>query len=639
MNENELIHETPGSTPDFKTELATQLAELMPEVVADGKIDVIKLRELLGEDVGSDTERFGLFWPGKKRALLAAQEPTTATLRPDKPNSKDWDTTQNVFIEGDNLEVLKILQKHYHNKIKLIYIDPPYNTGKDFVYPDNYKEGLETYLEWTRQVNEEGKKVSTNGESEGRYHSNWLNMMYPRLKLARNLLADDGVIFISIDDSEQDNLKKVCNEVFGEANFVAQIAWQKKQSPQNDATYMSDMHDFVLVYARKAKSTRADDGGFEIQKLARTAEQEERFKNPDSDLRGPWISVDLTSNKNASERPNLYYPVINPTTGREIMPPRERVWRYEKSTMQGLIDEGRIWFGTNDDSFPRQKRFRNEIEGGITPSTWWTREFAGDNQQARRGIRALFPEVDVFDTPKPVSLIKRMLEIGTRPDKGDVVLDFFSGSSTTAHAVMQLNAEDGGNRRHIQVQLPEPTDSESEPYKAGYKSISAIARERIKRAGIAVSAEAHEKLEAAGRLDVGFRSYSLADTNFAKWRVSSTADRNALEQHLFSLRESASDMASADDLLTEILLKQGYSLTEKITESQVAGLDVRIVGDNLVIAYLTESVKPTLDQVRAIVDEAPARIIMLEDAFQGDDELKTNLAQLCKSKGIELWTA
>lgn len=631
------IYETPSTTADFQTELAAQLAELIPEAIADGKVDLEKLKELLDGDAADSSERFGLFWPGKKRALRAAQEPTTATLKPDFENSKDWDTTHNVFIEGDNFEVLKILQKHYHAKIKMIYIDPPYNTGKDFVYPDNYKEGLDTYLEWTRQVNEEGKKVSTNAETEGRYHSNWLNMMYPRLKLARNLLKDDGVIFISIDDHEQDNLKKLCNEVFGEVNFVAQIVWQKKQSPQNDAMYMSAMHDYVLVYARRSKVDKSDSNGFTMNKLTRTSEQEEKFKNVDDDPRGPWISIDLTSNKNASERPNLYYPVRNPATGREILPKRETVWRYERSSMQRLIDEDRIWFGRNDEGFPRQKRFRSEIDDGVTPSTWWTRDFAGDNQQARKGIRKLFPDFDAFSTPKPVTLIKRMLDLGTSPSSEDIVLDFFSGSATTAHAVFEQNAEDGGNRRFVLVQLPEPTGENSEPGRAGYPTISAVSRERIRRTS-----------ESFGNgtgvpIDRGFRSYTLSDTSFSKWKVSSDVEEDAFQQHLLSLRDSATHDATADELLTEILLKQGYSLTEAVAPAEIGGLVVRLVrdrdGDVAVLAYLDEHTKPTLEQLRAFVEESPTRIIVLEDAFQGDDELKTNLAQLVKSKGIELWTA
>lgn len=632
------VFETPSSTPNFQTELAEKLADLVPEAIADGKIDVLKLQELLADDAAETTERFGLFWPGKQRALQVAQLPTTATLRPEPEKSKYWDTTQNVFIEGENLEVLKLLQKQYHGKIKMIYIDPPYNTGKDFVYPDNYKEGLENYLEWTRQVNEEGKKISTNSETEGRYHSNWLTMMYPRLKLARNLLSQDGVIFISIDDSEYDNLKKLCNEIFGEQNFIGNIVWQKKQSPQNDAMYLSAMHDYVLVYARRVKSEKQDEAGFEINKLARSENQESNFKNPDSDPRGNWISVDLSSNKNASERPNLFYPVVNPRTGREIWPSRERVWRYERTSMQALVDDGRIWFGSNDDSFPRQKRFRSEIADGVTPSTWWSRDFAGDNQRAKRELRKLFPDFDPFSTPKPVSLIDRMLELATKPDTFDLVLDFFGGSGTTAQAVMERNAADNGNRRFILVQLPEPTGNDTEQGLAGFTNLADICRERLERAGAQLQAK-EASLIAAKPIDVGFRTYKLSQSGFSKWTVLSDAAQSTLEQHLFDIRDNAQDSAQQEDLLVEILIKQGFGLSEQIQERKIADLQVYSVGDGLVLAYVNEVVKPRLESLREVIEEKPSKLIVLEDAFHGDDELKTNLAQLCKSKNIELWTA
>jgi adenine-specific DNA-methyltransferase len=343
------IHETPSSTPELKTELAQQLQALAPEAIADGKVDVTKLKELLGDDAGPDTERFGLFWPGKKAALRAAQEPTTATLRPDRENSKDWDSTENVFIEGDNLEVLKILQKHYHGKVKLIYIDPPYNTGKDFIYPDNYREGLQTYLEWTRQVNEEGKRVSNNPESEGRYHSNWLNMMYPRLKLARNLLADDGVIFISIDDTEVANLRRLCDEIFSEDAFVATVVWRKKASPDARST-IGAVHDYLLCYVRSPLRVK-DAIGKALLSEARKAS----FSNPDDDARGPWASVDMTGMTGRATK-EQYFEVTLPS-GRVVTPPTGRSWGVVESTYLELRADNRIWFGQAGDSVPRIKRF------------------------------------------------------------------------------------------------------------------------------------------------------------------------------------------------------------------------------------------------------------------------------------------
>jgi adenine-specific DNA-methyltransferase len=617
------INETPGSTPNFRTELAEKLAELVPEAIADGKVDVVKLKELLQEDAGDDTERFGLFWPGKRRAIRAAQEPTTATLRPDKENSKDWDTTQNVFIEGDNLEVLKILQKHYHNKIKLIYIDPPYNTGKDFVYPDNYKEGLDSYLEWTRQVNEDGKRVSTNSESEGRYHSNWINMMYPRLKLARNLLTDDGVIFISIDDNEHDNLRKVCNEIFGEHCFVASMVWKSRQNKDNrNITGVSVDHEYVLCYSRLAY----------VRALKGEARKVEQYSNPDKDPRGPWTSGNMVGLLPEQLRPNCHYDLVNPATGLNYGKP-EMGWRYERATMDRLIADGRILWPENPTGRPRKKVFLDELDNDLPGFS----SIIGAEIYTRNGtaeVSELFSGHRVFDFPKPTALLEQLIEQVTSND--DIVLDFFAGSASLAQAVMQANSKDGSHRRFVLVQLPEPTPERSTARQLGFKLISRVSRERIRLSG--------EKLQVKARLsaknlDVGFRSFVLADTCFAKWQVSSQSDRNNLEQHLFQLRETASNIATQDELLTEILLKQGYSLTEKIAESKISGLEVRVIGENMVLAYLTEAVKPTLEQLRALVDQDPQRIIVLEDAFQGDDELKTNLAQLCKSKGIELWTA
>ncbi|WP_334186202.1 site-specific DNA-methyltransferase [Novosphingobium sp.] len=622
---SEEIHETPSTTPNFQTELAAQLAELMPEVIADGKVDVEKLKELLDGDAADTSERFGLFWPGKKRALRAAQEPTTATLRPDFENSKDWDTTKNVFIEGDNLEVLKILQKHYHAKIKMIYIDPPYNTGKDFVYPDNYKEGLDTYLEWTRQVNEEGKKLSTNADTDGRYHSNWLNMMYPRLKLARNLLTEDGVVFISIDDAEVAHLRKIADEVFGEANFVANVVWQKKYTRANDARWFSDNHDHVLCYARKK-------AGMSLNLLPREASQLKAYSNPDGHHKGPWKATPLHA-KSGSNTGGYTF-----ANGVTWTPPAGTYRRFNDESMKRMEEGNEIWFGSDGRQTPSRKSFLSEVKVGVTPVTIWGYEEVGHNHEANSEIKALGLG-GLFDNPKPTRLIRRMVALATGPN--DLVLDFFAGSGTTAQAVLAANAEDGGNRRFIVAQLPEPTPEKSEARQKGYSTISAIARCRIDEAGQAVSAELEETLnDRSEPLDVGFRAYTLADTSFSKWKLSSDVDRTELEQHLVDLRESSSaDDASADDLLSEILLKQGYSLTEQIAPVEVVGLDLRSVGDGIVLAYLNEHVKPTLEQLRAVADEDPARLIVLEDAFQGDDQLKTNLAQLCKSKGIELWTA
>ncbi|MFP1878796.1 site-specific DNA-methyltransferase [Lonsdalea quercina] len=609
----------PSATPNFRTELAGQLAELVPEAVADGKLDVEKLRELLTDDAADSHERFGLFWPGKKRALHAAQTPSTATLKPDLANSKDWDTTQNVFIEGDNLEVLKILQRHYHNKVKLIYIDPPYNTGKDFVYPDNYKEGLDSYLEWTRQVNEEGKKVSTNSESEGRYHSNWLNMMYPRLKLARNLLTDDGVIFISIDDNEADNLKKLCNEVFGEDNFVADLVWQNKKGGGNDAKFCAIEHEHILFYAKRINV---------LPRLFESFSEDyaKRYKERDGIGRFFWDTFKRKSGKQ-------YYPITCPDGS--ILEKDDHgnplSWLRSESRFLSDLQCGDVKFERRQDGW--SVLFKQRMPDGKKP-----RSLVLDRGTTSDGSAELlnFFKRDIFSNPKPASLVAFLLGIGTKED--DIILDFFAGSATTAHAVMQLNAEDNGKRRFIMVQLPEPTPENSEARKAGFATIADISRKRIELAGEKIKSDVAES-----HLDTGFRAYKLTDTHFTKWRVTSDIEPDKLTQHLLDLRDSSTDDASPDDLLTELLLKLGYSLSEPLNTQIIAGLDIRtIAGDGdkpRLLAYLNERTKPTLEQLRELVNTEPTRLIILEDAFHGDDELKTNIAQYASSKGIELRTA
>ncbi|WP_144803105.1 site-specific DNA-methyltransferase [Kocuria rhizophila] len=622
------IYETPTATPNFQTELAAQLADLIPEAIADGKVDVAKLKELLDGDLADGNERFGLVWPGKKRALRASQEPTTATLKPDFESSKNWQTTKNVFIEGDNLEVLKILQKHYHAKIKLIYIDPPYNTGKDFIYPDNYKEGLNTYLEWTRQVDEEGKKVSTNAETAGRYHSNWLNMMYPRLKLARNLMRDDGLIFVSINDFEQPRLRSMMDELFGERNFVATLVWLKGKEGGNDNDGFGRHHEYILCYSKNtptgAKSVQLDNKDTSRHKIAlsepnRVRPGEEVYR--DGEL---FQLINLSKQKD-------YVVTIPLVDGTEMQWPSYA----PQSTIDEYVRIGRLFVGSK--GTPYVKSFLADEAEGSKPSTVITSEF-GTTKAGGISVRELLGSSKLFSYPKPPALMKRIVQMTTKPDTDDIVLDFFAGSGAFAEGVMAANADDGGNRRWILVQLPEPVSVNSEAGKRGFSNIAELSRKRVECAGVALGKSGITK-----EVDTGFRSYWLGDTNFNKWQMSNAANENVLQQKLLSLRRSATDGATADQLLTEILLKQGYSLSEASKPAVIGGLEVCVLqdgdGDIAVVAYLSEHVKPTLKQLRACVDEAPARIIILEDAFQGDDELKTNLAQLTKSKGIELWTA
>ena len=610
------ISETQSTTPDFRTELAAQLAELVPEAIADGKVDVTKLTELLAEDAGSESERFGLYWPGKRGALKAAQAPTTATLKPCPELSKDWDTTQNVFIEGDNLEVLKILQRHYHGKVKMIYIDPPYNTGKDFVYCDNYKEGLASYLEFTKQVDEGGKKLSTNSESEGRYHSNWLNMMYPRLKLARNLLAQDGAVLVSIDDHEQANLERLCVEVFGEAN-VEVMVWNKEAEGSSGTLKavhtFRRVHEYVIVCHRNSAE-------------AQWTKVREALEGREDELQTANLAVNAKDEYPGHEN---YFPITNPSG--DVF---TRQWKWGKEEIDRLISEDLIFWGSDGRKQPRLIIPTDERR------TTFLRSILnyGGTTAGRKDFEAVMgTEID-FSYPKPLLLLKKLIQSVTAGD--DLVLDFFSGSGSTACAVLEANADDGGYRRHVQVQLPEPLEEGSAAHDAGYKTIADLARKRIELAGDGMKADLEVQLSnREAPLDVGYRTYKLVDTNFKKWRVSSELDANALKQHLLDLRDSSDDEATADDLLTEILLKQGYSLTERAETVDVAGLGVRSVGGNHLLAYLDEHTKPTLQQLRALVDVADAKIVILEDAFQGDDELKTNLVQLCKTKNIELWTA
>ena len=440
-----------------------KLRSVFPECVSEGKLDIDKLLSLCGEYIDNDFEKYKFEWKGKAECLRLAQKRSTGTLRPCPEESVDWDTTRNLYIEGDNLEVLKLLQTAYYRKVKMIYIDPPYNTGNDFVYADDFADPMARYKEVTQQT------TKSNPETMGRYHTNWLNMMYPRLRLAANLLRDDGVIFISIDDVEIDNLKKLCNEIFGEENFVAQFIWQSRQNKDNrNITGVSIDHEYVVCYTKQ----------FGHRVFRGTDRKTEQYKNPDNDPRGPWTSANMVGLATADARPNLHYDLINPADGRNYGCP-EKGWRYDRNTMNRLIQEGRIIWPDNPDGRPRKKSFLNELSDNLPgfSSIFSTGVYTNT---ATKEIGGLFNRY-LFDFPKPVEIIKQLISQVSNTD--DTILDFFSGSATTAHAVMQLNAEDGGNRRFILVQIPELCDEKSEAYKAGYKNICEIGKERIRRAG------------------------------------------------------------------------------------------------------------------------------------------------------------
>jgi adenine-specific DNA-methyltransferase len=621
------------TSSDLSEERLAELNRILPEAFSEGKIDWQKLRAVLGADLEPSVERFNFTWAGKANAVKNVLIPSKATLKPAKSEGIRFDESENIFIEGDNLEVLKLLQKAYFEKVKMIYIDPPYNTGGDFVYKDNFVMPLKGYLEQTGQIDGDGNKMQTNRETNGRYHSDWLSMMYPRLKLAWNLLRDDGVIFISIDDNEVHHLRMLMDEIFGEENFVAQVCWQKKQSPQNDSTYLSSMHDYIVVYAKRTKMTRADIEGWNMSLLERTEEQEIRYSNTDNDSRGSWTSVDMTSNKNAIQRPNLYYPIKNPNTGKEIYPSRDRVWRFERRTYEKLAEENRIWWGENGNNFPRQKRFRSEVQSGIVPSTWWTREFAGDNQEAKREIRSIFSgEGDVFDTPKPTKLIERMLEISTGND--DIVLDFFAGAGVSAHAVMSINVKDGGKRKWICVQIPEPIDSNSDAYKSGYKTIADVARERIRR----VIKGYGEKPKA---INDGFKVFKLSASNYLENQFEFDPEKPEAENQkvfLVYLNKARQATLFSDtqtlDVVYENIIKEGLLLNSKIASEKIADALIYKVtdGDKQLMVCLDKKISSKAVKELINISYKGKLFICLDNAL--DDTGKANLALNIELKTI-----
>ena len=606
-----------GMTMNIEQENVEKLREVFPEVFADGKVDFDKLQGLLGNYIADDKEKYSFSWKGKADSLRLAQKRSTGTLRPCKEESKDWDTTENLYIEGDNLEVLKLLLKSYQRAIKMIYIDPPYNTGNDFVYTDDFADGIAHYKEVT------GQATKSNPETAGRYHTNWLNMMYPRLKLARNLLTDDGVIFISIDDNEVSNLRKLCDEVFGEDNFVATIVWQKIHSIKNDSRYFSENHEYAVVYSRKKEE-------FVLGTLPRTKEMDARYKNIDNDPRGPWQSGDLVA---SGERTGGHFDVISPVTGKKFDVPEGKHWVYSRENLLQMIDNNEIWFGSDGNAFPRKKRFLSDVETkGRTANTLWLCDDVGHNQTAAKEVKKLFKDEKVFDFPKPVEYIKQMIVLCSHDEKNAIILDFFSGSATTAHAVMQLNAEDGGNRRFICVQLPEKTDEQSEAYKAGYKTICEIGKERIRRAGEKIKEESPLTTQ---NLDTGFKVFKLDSSNLVKWDNTPTTDeeevKTRIQQSLFYLEEGRSDL----DLVYEIMLKYGLSLTLPVEERKFDGVTAYIINhpDYKVLICLQPNI--TLSAVEEMDKETIGTYIFADRCF-ADANILSNTEEILKKKDKEM---
>ncbi|WP_455475855.1 site-specific DNA-methyltransferase [Bartonella sp. B17] len=617
-----------GQSLDNLQERIEEIKRLLPEAVVEGKFDEDMLRLLLGDDFDNDQEKYRFEWKGKQESLKLAQKRSSATLRPAMGESKNWETTQNLYIEGDNLEVLKLLQRAYLRQVKMIYIDPPYNTGNDFVYKDDFKDPLANYKELT------GQSMRANPETAGRYHSNWLNMIYPRLLIAKSLLRDDGVIFISIDDHEVHNLRKVCDEIFGEENFIAQLIWERAYAPKNDAKYVSNSHDYVLMYARIIEQ-------FKIGRLPRTEEANARYRNLDDDPRGPWKSSDLSVKTYSAE---YDYPITTPS-GRIVEPPSGRCWRFSKKSFEESRKDNRIWFGEDGNSVPAFKRFLSELKlDGMAPTSLMFYKNVGHSQEGTKEVASLL-EASLFDGPKPVRLLNRLLTLANT-DEGDLILDFFSGSATTAHAVMQLNAEDGGNRRFIMVQIPEKTDEASEAFKVGYKTIADIGKERIRRAGEKIKAELSERepdllqSETQIPLDIGFRSFKLDSSNLKQWNSDfsgMTQEQQAVtllarfEDSLEELVEGRSEF----DVVCEVLLKYGLPLTEKISTLQIEDKNFYTVGDEgYLFICLDKNIK--IETIERLIETySTGAIVFAEHCFKDDNEI-INIELALQNAGIEL---
>lgn len=638
-----------GMTMDIEQANVEKLKEVFPEVFADGKVDFDKLQGLLGHYIADDKEKYSFSWKGKADSLRLAQKRSTGTLRPCKEESKNWDTTENLYIEGDNLEVLKLLQSSYLNSVKMIYIDPPYNTGNDFVYTDDFADGIAHYKEVT------GQATKSNPETAGRYHTNWLNMMYPRLKLARNLLTDDGVIFISIDDHEQANLKKLCDEVFGEDNCVAIVPWQSRASIQNDTDF-SVNHEYIIIYSRKRRTEnrRLKEANYTIWKnrdsfvVRPLPLDESKFSNPDNDPRGKWKADPFDA---PGVRENLSYEIVNSKTGQSYYPPKGRHWRMEKESYLKNLADDRIVFGTSGDARPQLKVFYEEKkEFGSIENSWFSADRIGTTTEGTKEVMDLFDGEDIFDMPKPVSLLSKLLYL-SNIDKDSIILDFFSGSSTTAHAVMQLNAEDGGKRKYIMVQFPEDLQKKYDKASGNEKKelentieflkqihkaplLTEIGKERIRRAGEKIKEENKAK-EGIENLDIGFKVFKLDSSNLVKWDNTPTTDeeevKKRIQQSLFYLVEGRSDL----DLVYEIMLKNGLSLTLPVEEREFDGVKAYIINhpDYNVLVCLQPNI--TLSAVEEMDKETIGTYIFADRCF-ADANILSNTEEILKKKDKEM---
>ncbi len=624
-----------GKTPDIGEENIKKLMTMFPEVVTEGKVDFEKLKQVLGEYVDDSNERYNFTWNGKGRALRLSQTPSLGTLRPCKEESKNWDTTQNLYIEGDNLEVLKLLQKSYYGKIKMIYIDPPYNTGKDFVYKDDFHDSLENYKKITGQVDGNGKAISTNTETSGRYHTDWLNMMYPRLRLARNLLSDDGVIFISIDDNEVDNLKKICNEVFGEDNFIAMLPTVMNLKGNQDEFAFAGTHEYTIVYSKKRDEALFNEFAIEDEELNEWEQDEYGYFKKGANLKATGV------NAPREKRPNLWFPIyvskdkwsLEYFEGSEEIYPltdgKEMSWRWSKNKFINEHYNVIVSYDNGNVSiYKKQRPSVGDIPSKKPKTLFYKAEYSSGN--GTNEVKELLGE-RIFSNPKPINLLKDFCEIGCTKD--GIILDLFAGSSTTAHAVMQLNAEDGGNRKFIMVQLPEPTDEKSEAYKAGYKNICEIGKERIRRAGEKIK-EKYKDKENIENLDIGFKVFKLDTSNIRKWQP----DYDNLEQSLLDYIDNFVEGRTELDVVYEIMLKYGLDLTYPVDEFTIAGKKVYSIGYGMLMICLdneitTEVAKGILTKIKELSPES-SRVVFKDNGFKSDSN-KTNIKEILKSGGIE----
>ena len=608
-------------SPDLTDENIAKIRELFPGCVTEAKdengvfryaVDFDQLQQELSDCiVEGPQERYHLNWPGKREALLAANAPIAKTLRPAREESVDFDSTKNLFIEGDNLEALKLLQETYLGKVKLIYIDPPYNTGRDFVYKDNFAAEKEEFEKSEGQKDEAGNRLVANTAANGHFHSDWLTMLYPRLRLAKSLLADDGVIFISIDDNEQANLKRLCDEVFGDQNFVSTIVWEKRYSPQNAVKWFSEAHDFLLVYAK-------DKLNWHPNLLARSGAMNARYRNIDNDPRGPWKPADATAQGGHGTESQFY--VLTAPNGKQHKVPNGRCWLYTEPVFQELVADNRIWFGADGNNVPAVKRFLSEVKQGTVCQTIWKYADVGHNQEGKKEVNDLFPESAVFETPKPVRLLKRILHLST--DANSIVLDFFAGSATTAHAVMQKNAEDGGSRQCISVQLPEEADEKSPARRVGFETIAEISKERIRRAGAKVlEGEYHENWNK----DVGFRVLKIDTSNMAD--VCYTPGEVEQEDLLAAVDNIKPGRNNPEDLLFQVLVDWGVDLTLPIRKEAIQGKTVFFVNEEPYDLIACFDTGITEELVKELAKFEPMRVVFRDNGFVSD-AVKINVDQI-----------